>query len=44
VHTNSDSNKILTQLGAVRHQLQLEQMRMEQHLQQQQQQQQKNKS
>ncbi|KDR20419.1 hypothetical protein L798_04955 [Zootermopsis nevadensis] len=35
VRAKSDSNNILTQLGAVRHQLQLEQIRMEQHLQQQ---------
>lgn len=35
VHANSDQNNILTQLGAVRHQLQLEQIRMEQYLQQQ---------
>ncbi|XP_033610875.1 uncharacterized protein LOC111873146 isoform X2 [Cryptotermes secundus] len=40
VHANSDPNNILTQLGAARHQLQLEQMRMERYLQQRQ----KNKS
>ncbi|XP_069671721.1 mediator of RNA polymerase II transcription subunit 12-like isoform X2 [Periplaneta americana] len=32
LHTDSNPNNILTQLGAVRHQLQLEQLRMEQHL------------